>query len=66
MNKLTVLVPTKIITEEKYCDVMCPQLVAYKPCCLAFEKQLDTCLGGGPLRCEDCLEAEKKAGEAKP
>lgn len=59
MSRLTILIPVKIVTEGKYCDALCPQLIAYKPCCLAFEKQLDTCLGGGPLRCAACIEAER-------
>ena len=69
MSKVSVTVEMKtdISTDGKYCDTtqleMCAHLsnaFSERPRCDLFNKALKTCLGGGPLRCDDCLEAERK------
>ena len=66
---ITISIRTEISTEDKYCGCDASQLelcahlgkaFSDKPHCHLFGKALRTCLGGGPLRCDDCLEAERK------
>ena len=54
--------------DAKYCGDICFHLdVRFKGhdgvFCNLFEKPLRRCLGGGPLRCAACIEAERKAKE---
>lgn len=73
MSTIKITVPATIVTDEKYCGTIdkCPQLTLPETRtrfnqheCRAFEKELEVCLGGGPLRCAACLEAGQRAKES--
>jgi len=75
MSKVSVKITMKtdISTDGKYCDTTRLEMCAYihsafseRPRCDLFNKALKTCLGGGPLRCDDCLEAERHTKEVNP
>ena len=72
MSKISVVVMmhTDICADGKYCETSQPERCGYleypayaKIRCDLFDKNLKSCLGGGPLRCEGCIEAERKAKE---
>lgn len=70
MSELTIQVSVSIKTDDRYCDEACPYFraspsIALPAWCVLFGRPCEHCLGGGPLRCAECLEAEKKAGEEK-
>lgn len=65
---MIITVCVEIKPEDRYCDEAC---FYFKPApsismpsfCRLFGRPCEHCLGGGPLRCEACLAAEK---EVKP
>lgn len=76
MTNITVHAPVVISVDEKYCETQCMQLrgshesvdfdtmhraLSAPYFCGLFAKLINTCLGGGPLRCAACLEAEARA-----
>jgi|GEM_PF-4774986 hypothetical protein len=52
-----------IKTEDKYCSESCSYYTERPAHCVLFDKKLQRCLGGGPLRCAACLAFGK---EVKP
>ncbi len=73
--EISIKAPVEIVTDVKYCDKDCAYFETgghYKShscrwpsMCNLFMLELDNCLGGGPLRCQACLEAEKQNQEGK-
>jgi len=70
MTTLTITVETEIKTEDgKYCatDPRSCGYLRYAGCgeyrCDLFNRILNRCLGGGPLRCKECVEAERESKE---
>ena len=63
---MKVAVTTDIEVEGRYCAASCRHLRGARPTeCALWSQKLERCLGGGPLRCAECLEAEKKSQEAQ-
>lgn len=61
MKQQKITVNVEIATDEQYCDDECDYVrvgVGFARCQL-FQATLQKFLGGGPLRCNDCLAAEK-------
>jgi heme oxygenase len=54
----TITIRIKIAADDKYCH-HCRWLEACPPGCRLLSHNLYRCLGGGILRCKECLEAEK-------
>ena len=52
----------KIKTDGKWCDTKCFYLTAGVDAwfCKKFERIIRFCLGGGPLRCAECLKGDKQ------
>ena len=81
MTKITVTIQAEIIPEDaKYCDGQCfyldgqEKVIDFDPPhqrvvgpfeCSLFRVAIGRCLGGGPIRCAACLEAEKNTKETK-
>lgn len=80
MSTIKVSVPVTIVTDDKYCDEWCMHLrgeretISYTDMrrlvlgpyrCALFDAPIERCLGGGPLRCAACLEAEKQTKEGR-
>ena len=59
MTEKTINVPARIVTDEQYCGEECQYLRSARGFCQLFQADLGRCLGGGPLRCNDCLACEK-------
>ena len=49
-----------IKTDGKYCDTACAYYMERPYMCALTGKKLSTCLGGGPLRTDYCVELENK------
>lgn len=69
--KLNITVSADIVVDDKYCDEAChyhkpAPSISIPAWCRLFGRPCEHCLGGGPLRCEACLEAEKQTREVKP
>lgn len=63
---MRVIVTTDIEVEDKYCAMTCRHLRGARPAeCALWPQKLERCLGGGPLRCAECLIAEKESREAQ-
>lgn len=67
---MEVTVITNVESEGKYCATSCRHLRgARQSACSLHGKDLERCLGGGPLRCAECIaaavlsEANRIAGE---
>lgn len=75
MSAIKITVPVTIQTDDKYCDEWCMQLRGVRETisftamrrlvlgpyrCALFDAPIERCLGGGPLRCPSCLQAEKE------
>ena len=64
-NSMKVTVTTDIEVEGKYCAASCRHLRGARPAeCALWPRMLNRCLGGGPLRCSECL-AVKQAPPGK-
>ena len=67
MTEKTINVPAVIVADEKYCGEDCKYLRGARGFCQLFQADLSRCLGGGPLRCNDCLASEAGMNpEVKP
>lgn len=55
-------VSVEIGTDGRYCH-LCRWMEQCPPGCRLFNMRIKHCLGGGPLRCGECMEAEKSAKE---
>ena len=64
MTALTITVPVQISVDAQYCH-QCAWMENCPPGCRLFKVPLCLCLDGGPLRSEECLEAERKTKEAQ-
>ena len=64
MSAQKINVSVEIGTDDHYCH-KCRWLEICPPGCRIFRKNLQRCLGGGSLRCAECLEAEQKTKEEK-
>lgn len=58
MSTFKIFVQVEISVDAQYCH-KCSHMENCPPGCRLFKAPLRLCLGGGPLRCEECLEAEK-------
>ena len=59
MTEKIITVPARIVTDEQYCGEECQYLRGARGFCQLFQADLSRCLGGGPLRCNDCLASER-------
>ena len=50
-------------TEKEYCQHLHGVFSVPVARCELFKKKLQRCLGGGPLRCVECLEAQRDTKE---
>jgi hypothetical protein len=66
MDKVKILVQVEVSADPRYCE-RCDWKENCPPGCRFFKTALRLCLGGGVLRCEECLQAESdtKGGKQK-
>lgn len=57
-DKMKILVQVEVSADPKYCE-HCRWVEQCPPGCRLFNTALCLCLGGGILRCEECLQAER-------
>lgn len=57
MDKVKIAVMIEVSSDPKYCE-RCDWKENCPPGCRFFKTALRLCLGGGALRCEECLQAE--------